>query len=300
MKNKNSRGQKTQGLIYGIIGMGLYGLYPVYSHLIVEKLDPLIFAGLATLIGSLPLVLTVRIKGYQKYLFSNTKYLGAIFAVAALSGIATLLFFVGTKLTTGINTSLLSQVEPIYSVILAYFVLGEKRRARELGAIALMVFGACVVVFKGFAAINIGDLLIFATPIFYQLSHLVSKNIINELPDITIISAGRLFYGGLALTVIGVAWHPSALWAFFTLSNIIFLVIFALILRTLDSLFWYNALKRLPLSIVSALIPVSLPIAFLGSIIVLKEVPTIQQYIGLFAIMSGLVWISTLHLTEKA
>ncbi len=300
MQNLNDSNQKKQGLIYGLLGMSIYGLFPVYSNFFVQRYDPVIFAGLTTLIASFPMVIRLQIRGDQKYLFGRTKYSKHLFGVAILSGIAVLIFFLGTRLTSGINSSLLIQLEPMYSVILAYFILGERRAIKEIGAIILMVFGACVVVFKGFAAPSTGDLLILITPVFYQLSHLVSKSVIDKIPDVQIITTARLFYGGIFLTILGIAWHPSAIWTFLSLENILAFILFGLIFRMLDAVLWYSALKRLPLSIVSALIPVSLPIAFIGSIIVLKEIPTLQQYVGLFAIMSGLIWISVQHLRSES
>ncbi len=299
LKNKKEKNQKLLGLLLATLGMVVYGLFPVYSHAIVSTLDPLIFGGITTFIGSLLLVGAVQAKGNQKYLFSNNKYLGRLLIIAVLTGIATLLFFVGTKLTSGINTSLLSQVEPMYAVILASLFLGEAVGLGAMSAIIVIVIGAGGVVFKGFTAPNIGDILILATPIFYQLSHVVSKKIIHELPDANIIPAARLFYGGLLLTIFGIILHPTALMPFFTLGNILFVLLFALIFRTLDMFLWYQALVRIPLSIASALIPVSLIISFTGSLVILKEIPTIQQYLGLFAMLFGLVWISFLHVKSS-
>lgn len=290
--------RKNYGMVFGIAAATTYGLFSVFSNYFVKSYDPIVFVGLAMLIGSLPFVVSLQIKGNQKYIFGNTKYFARLISIAALSGLGMMLFFLGTKLTSGINTSLLSQVEPIYSVIIAYFILGEKRKIREVGAIIFMVLGACIVVFRGFNIPNIGDLFIFIAPAFYQLSHVVSKKIIGEVPD-NIIPGARLFYGGLAVTIIGIIWHPASISAFLGWSQVLSVVLFALIFQTLDMFFWYTSLKKLPLSIASSLIPASLLVAFAGSIILLKEIPTVQQYIGLFAILSVLVWIASLHLKAE-
>ena len=100
MKRKIKDNQIGLGLTFGIVGMATYGLFPVFSNYIVKTLDPLIFAVLSTLIGSFPLVLGVKLKGHQDYLFGNPKYFGRLFALAMLSGFANLLFFLGTNLTT--------------------------------------------------------------------------------------------------------------------------------------------------------------------------------------------------------
>lgn len=297
---KNNKNQKSLGILFGLIGMGTYGMYSVYAHYFVKSFDLLIFAGLTSLIGSLPLLIRSRIKGNQKYILQDSKYFTSLFAIAVISGVATMLFFLGTSLTSGINTGLLAQIEPIYAVIIAYFILGEKRRKREIGAILTMVIGSGVVVFKGFTPPNLGDLFILAAPIFYQLSHVVSKRVIGKLSDIHIISTARLFYGGIIMTVIGIIWHPTAILSFLSFRTVIVLIAFGFILRTLDTVFWYSALERLPLSIVSALLPVALLVSFIGSIVILKEVPTAQQYIGLIAIMSGLMWIGIVHLNERS
>ena len=163
-------------------------------------------------------------------------------------------------------------------------------------AVAVLILGSFILVFRGFTTPNIGDLLVILGPLFAQLSHMFSKKIISALPDPTIIAATRLFYGGICLTFIGIILNPAGLLAFLKPEIFIAIVLFSIIFRTLNSFFWYKTLEKLPASKAAAFLPIAVLVAFLGTIGILHEIPTLRQYFGVLAIIGGTIWLSLLHL----
>lgn len=62
--------------------------------------------------------------------------------VALFTAAGQAFLFIGTKLTSGVNTGLLLQVEPIYSLLLGVIFLGETMGGGQIGATLIMVIGA--------------------------------------------------------------------------------------------------------------------------------------------------------------
>lgn len=104
-----------------------------------------------------------------------------------------------------------------------------------------------------------------------------------------------MFYGGILLTVFAVIIHPNQVVQLFKVENIISILFFGFILRALDFSLWYEAMKRVPLSKLSAVLPVAAAVSFFLSIVFLKETANLKQYLGLGFILGGLVWMSYLQ-----
>lgn len=290
----------NQNIGFGLVvaDMFVYGLFPVFAHYFIATIDPILFGGITTLVGSIPLLLILHVKKKTTDLHSPV-FTKPLLLIAFLTTIANITFFYGTGLTSGINTGLLVQIEPFYAMLIGIFLLGEVVGFGQFAATLIMVIGAIVVVYNGFQNLNLGDLLILITPIFYQLSHVVSKKILNKVSDVYIIPAARLLYGGIALTILALILNPQSISQLLNLKNIGSIVFFGLIFRALDFSLWYGAIKRIPVSKASAILPFAAAVSFFFSIIFLKETANMRQLIGLFLIFGGLLWVSILHIKDS-
>ncbi len=287
--------KQSLGYVFAILNMVTYGLLPVFAHYFVTTLNPLLFGGATALIGSIPFLFFSR---NEKR--SHLKiYLKPLIAVGLIELLATITFFIGTKFTSGINTGLLLQLEPFYGILLAALFLGEIVRISHVFATLLMVIGAFIVVYKGVDRFNVGDLLIFITPALYQISNTVAKSFINKLRNIFIVPAAKMFVSGTGVLLIALIFAGQSISQLFLPQNVAAILFFAFIFRTLDQITWYQAIKYLPLSKASSIIPLSVAVSFFGSIFFLKEIPSLRQYLGLLAISAGLLWFSLLHLQQR-
>ncbi|MBI5123193.1 DMT family transporter [Candidatus Roizmanbacteria bacterium] len=287
--------KETTGFIFALSDMVTYGLVAVFANYFVRNINPQLFAATTTLLGSFPLLIQLKIQNKQYDLYSP-KFLPYFLIISLLTAIATSLFFAGTKLTSGINTGLLIQLEPIYAIILAGIFLKEVITGNQIAVTIVMVLGALFLVYKGTSQLNFGDILILITPIFFQISHLFSKRIVDKVSDVNIIPAARLFYSGIILTVFAFVINPLSFKQILDFNNFISIIFFAFIFRTLDLALWYQAIARISIAKASALIPFAAVVSFTGSIIFLKEVPRLNQYIGLVLILGGLTYLSLIHL----
>ena len=293
MKNKFSKSVNL-GYFLVVADMFIYGLFPVFAHKFSYTMNPLLFAGLAMLVGSLPFtILLVKQKKFS--IMYSTSYLKPLLMIALLTALGSMAFFSGTRLSSGINTGLIIQIEPVYSVILSAILLHEVIKKDQLFSTIIMVFGAMVVAYKGLSAVNIGDLFLVTVPLFFQLSHVIMKKILVRSKDPNFIIVSRLLYGGLIVTIVALISNPADITQLSSFNNLFNIVIFGLIFRAFDFFLWHQGLARLPLSKASAILPLSVAISFLGSILILKEVPTLNQYLGLMLIGGGMFWLTLQH-----
>jgi drug/metabolite transporter (DMT)-like permease len=296
--NSEPRRERTLGLVFAASGMITWGLVPVFAHRFANQMDPLLFGGLSSVVGAAPLVGYLARLAEQRDL-GIRRFARPLAGIALLGMWATLLLFYGTTLTSGINTGLLLQLEPVYSVAVSALWLGEAIPTSQLGATAVMVAGAAAVLFRGPSSFNLGDAFIAASPLFTQLSHVISKKIIREVSDASLIPAARLLFGGVGLTGIALAVHPESVRQLLILGNLVSIAAFGLIFRSLDLFLWYEALRRIPLSRASAVLPLSVAVSFLGALAILGEKVRTSQLVGLALILAGMAWLSSLHLGEK-
>lgn len=277
--------------------MTLWGLYPLFTHKIVLTLDPLFLVSVSTLIASIPFIiqLLIRKEFSQLFLLKNLK---TLLFVALFTAIGHGFLFVGTKLTSGTNTGLLLQVEPIYSLILGIILLGEIIKSSQIGATLLMVIGAITIVYKGGVNLNSGDILVLFSPLMFQISHAIAKKLLNKGADISLILAGRHLYGGIMLIIFAFIMNKSII-NLFNFNNLASAFYLGLFLSAI-AFCWYSSIKKIPVSVASSFLPVTALISLLGSVFFLKETISIQQYIGFFLIVGGIIWQTNLPIHKTS
>ncbi|MCR4276798.1 MAG: DMT family transporter [Candidatus Roizmanbacteria bacterium] len=270
-----------------LLGMILWGLFPIVTHRFVFSLDPVLLVSISTLTASIPFFILLFAKKEMNQFFS-LKYLKTMLGVAFFTAAGQGLLFIGTKITSGTNTGLLLQVEPIYSLILGTIFLGEILKRGQIGATLAMVIGAVTIVYKGGVNINLGDILILLSPLMFQISHLIGKKLLNNKIDVNLILASRQFYGGIMLLLFTFLTNGSAISLFNV--NIITTGLCLGMFTAVVALCWYSSIKKVPVSVASSFIPITALVSLAASAIFLKEVISPQQFIGFFFIVGGMLW----------
>lgn len=284
------RNTEARGFFFAFLNIITYGLYPVFAHYFVSYIDPLVLVSSTFLVASVPLLLNLSFHHKIQEIY-RPKFLKSFLVIAFFMAIGHMLFFLGTKLTSGINSGLLLQLEPFYAIILGILFLSEKIKTSQFLATIIMVGGALVVTYKGIENFNLGDIMVVLAPVFFQIANMAVKKTLVRADFIT-LTAATLFYSGIFLSIVVMIFHPLLLYQLVSFRNLLIILGFGLTIRFLEFATWYKALEYIELSKASALIPFSVVISFTGSLLLLKERPTIQQYLGLFVILGGLLWFS--------
>ncbi|MGB2579954.1 drug/metabolite transporter (DMT)-like permease [Elusimicrobium simillimum] len=270
-------------------------LWPIAGKAGGQYITPALLVFLASIISVLYFSPWLTKKKQWGLLFD--KKLWTKFFIMGLFGTAIpfTLMFVALQYTTPTNTAILNQSELLYSLVLTYFLLGEKPSLSQLGGSVLIVLGVVVILMhEQFSPRWTGDLIVLLTPWTFQIAHITAKKLPKNLDD-SFVSAARSFYGVLCLLPVVIYIHFTTGLKFEQTKDawiaLLFLGgIFYGVCRPL----WYKAIRNIDLSKVTA-ITLSYPvITLIFSVLLGIEKIHSYQLIGLAMAIAGALWITVL------
>ncbi len=195
------------------------------------------------------------------------------------------LIFIGIRYTTAGNMSVIIFLQLFFSYL--YFnVLGKEKMhvSHTLGAF-IMGVGAIIVLFPGELHFNKGDLLILLAAIIAPIANLYSKRARNYCSSEFILGFRTLF----ALPVVALlayAFEPT-----FTLNQLQaalpYVLIIGLFIFGVSKILWMEALHRISITKVSAMIALVPLLTLIFAYFYLGEVPEARKLIGIFPILLG-------------
>ena len=289
------------GLLFAAL-CALNGAFvPAVAKLTTNDAEPFFVATSAALFAGLAAAMVLAGRGELRALFAIRNLPGLVAVGAIGTAGAFTMFFWGAQRASAIETVVCLQIEPAYSLMLAWLFLGHPPTLRRLVATAALLTGIGLAV-GGRVALSPGVLVLLGAPLCWQLSHLVVLRRLDGVPAL-VLAGGRYVYGGLLLTVVwllsgGVAGRPSV-------GNLLHLLpvlaIQGMILSYAGTLVWYLAVLRLDLARTTAIVVPSIPLlSLVASFLLLGEVPTIQQAVGLLLAASGVAAFVTAPAANRA
>jgi drug/metabolite transporter (DMT)-like permease len=140
-----------------------------------------------------------------------------------------------------------------------------------------------------------GVWMLLATPVCWQVSHLVVLRQLRGVPAVVLTGARYVFGGMLLLTcwlaTLSASDLPSMADARYLLP---LLAIQGVILSYGGTWLWYQSILRLDLARATAIVVPSTPmLSLVASFLLLGEVPTIWQWAGLSLVASGVITFVT-------
>ena len=292
--------QERVGLVFAAL-CALNGAFvPAVAKLTTARADSLFIATATSAIAGACAALLLAATGELGWL-TDRRRVPRLIAVGALgTALTSLLFFAGARRTSAIETVLCVQIESVYSLLLARLFLGHPLTPRRLGAVAAIVAGIALALnpsgFSGWLGVG----LLLATPLGWQVSHLIVLRRLADVPARALTGA-RYVFGGAVLAVVWAACGgagrlpPPAELA--RLAPI--LVLQGALLSFVGTLFWYETIKRLDLARSTAIVVPSVPLLSLGaSLALLGEVAQPRQWLGLLLTAAGvLAFVTSPHST---
>ena len=237
----------TLGLIAGLSAASIWGGMYVVSKVVLEVIPP--FALLATrlILGILALGLVLA---FRKRIRLTTRQTWNIFLVGFVGyGISLGFQFVGTKLSTASNGSLVTSATPAFILLFAPFVLGEQTTSRRVIALIVSSLGVLAVIDPRTAELSSslfwGNLSLLAAALTWALySVLVRK--VTQATDVvtstTIMLAGGvptgLLFGMLEIKAQGIGIITPAI-----IGGILFL---GIVSTAIAMFLWNYAFAELP------------------------------------------------------
>lgn len=207
------------GYVGAVTSAILFGISSTLNKIVLEKMNPLIVAGMIYFIAGV-LLLAFHFSPVHKKILSlfktptqtETKLLTRDYKILTLvilcgSIIAPLLLLHGLNETTAINASLLLNTESLFTILLAFIFLGERGKQKDyLGVLLLLVGLAILTTNAEFHRLTLteqiyGNVLIIGACLFWGIDNNLSK-FLSKKRDIVMVTGLKCFIGGTALLAI--------------------------------------------------------------------------------------------------
>ena len=209
------------GYVAAVASAVLFGMAATLNKIVLKDVHPLIVAGLIYFIAGIVLF-CVRLSPLQNMVLSMmetpTKTETVIrrrdfevLAFVILSGavIAPFLFLYGLNETTAVNASLLSNIEALFTVFIAFLFLKERGTRKDYVGILLLIIGAIFVTTNAeFQKLSLtrevlGNTLIVGACLFWGIDNNLSK-LVSKKRDLVSITALKCSIGGGILLILSI------------------------------------------------------------------------------------------------
>lgn len=285
------------GATYNSFAKALSPALTPLSLVFVSELLVLLFV-LVTF-GALPILRTcASLKG---------KDLAWLVVAGLLNGlVAPALWFTGLSLTTAVNAGFFSKIEMVFLMGCAALFLGERITRTHVVAMATMLAGMSVISLRGFTDglhVQAGDLIVVCAALTFATGSVLCRKYLRHVRPHILLGArsGTAIAGFLLLTPFiprslagEVAALPAAL--------VPALVGFGFISRFVNSVAFYEALKRLPISTISLSLAIDVILGTAVAWAMLGEALHWYHFLGGGFILLGILLLELLgtHPTEEA
>lgn len=244
--------KRLVGILCGLGAAAIWGGMYVVSKVVLDIIPPFLLVSLRLILGALTLAIALWIRGFPEISRKQTLQVLGVGLVGY--GISLSLQFLGTKLSTAANGSLVTSATPAFVLIFAAILLKEKITALRLIALLLATLGVVAVIDPRSAQLNpnlfLGNLALIGAAITWALySVLVRKTTQNlDVIPFSLIA----FLGGLPIVVPAGAWEWETIGVGEISLGVVGGVLFLGIISTaLAMVLWNNAFALVDASLAS-------------------------------------------------
>ena len=199
------------GLLCGLGAASIWGGMYVVSKVVLDIIPPFSLVTLRLLLGAITLMIVLVMKGFPK--ISRRQFLQILGVGFIGYGISLSLQFLGTKLSTAANGSLVTSATPAFVLLFAYFLLGERITTRRLIALVLATLGVVAVIDPRSAQLNpdlfAGNLILIGAAVTWALYSVLVRKVTQDT-DVLLFSM-LAFIGGLPVSIPGGAWELATI-----------------------------------------------------------------------------------------
>jgi drug/metabolite transporter (DMT)-like permease len=197
------------GLLCGLGAASIWGGMYVVSKVVLEIIPPFSLVTLRLILGAITLALVLYWRGFPRL---SKKQLAEILGVGFVGyGVSLGLQFLGTKLSTAANGSLVTSATPAFVLLFAWMLLKEKITNRRLLALFLATLGVLAVIDPRSARLDpdlfLGNLVLIGAAVTWALYSVLVRKVTRDT-DVILFSM-LAFLGGLPVSLPAGAWELS-------------------------------------------------------------------------------------------
>lgn len=281
------RHAKPQAYLYLLGTFSLWGCLYVLSKFVLDRLPVFAVACARYLIAVIVLFAVIHFRKLGKIERADLKY---VFIVGFLGYFLSLgAQLMGTKLSNASLASLVNSTNPVFIMVIAAFMLGEKLTVRKIASILLAIVGVYIILGGG----AIGDqwagiLLSLFSVVLWSFVSVYMRKITQKYPPILMTAYGMLVAMVCNLPIaafelasvgqISLDWKAVAA-----------LLAMGVFCTGVAHLLWNQSLSMLEASTCSAFYPVQPLVSVILGIFFLHEQVSFQFIIGAILIVVGIL-----------
>lgn len=285
----------------------LFGINATFNKIVLADVHPVVVAGLIYFVAGIVLF-SVRFSPLKRIILSLLKtptkteteisvedYIVLAFVVLFGSVIAPLLFLYGLDKTTAVNTSLLSNAEALFTVLIAFLFLKERGAKKDYVGISLLIVGAVFLTTNAeFQKITLtrevfGNLLILGACLFWSLDNTLSR-FLSKKQDLILITALKCLIGGVILLFLSKFLKVNFKIPLLSIPYVIFVGAFSIGFSVLLFLF---ALREVGAMKTGVIFSTSSLFGAIFAFLILKEAFTVIQ------LMAGVIMLLGVYIMYK-
>ncbi|MBK9782333.1 MAG: DMT family transporter [Anaerolineales bacterium] len=245
------------GLISGLGAAAIWGGMYVVSKVVLEVIPPFSLLTLRLIMGAIVLgiVIYFRNKRAGTKLVLTKEFFWKSFLVGFVGyGISLGFQFVGTKLSTASNGSLVTSATPAFVLIFAPFLLGEKSTPRRIIALVISTLGVLAVIDPRNAELSPslfwGNMSLLAAALTWALYSVLVRKVSQSMDLLT--SSTIMLLGGVPSSIALGIWEVNTQGIGTITPWIIGGLLFLGIISTAIAMFlWNYAFAELPAAVAS-------------------------------------------------
>jgi len=286
--------QILPGLLSGLAAASIWGGMYVVSKVVLDVVPPFTLLAMRLILGILSLGIVIALRPKANITSLQT---WQIFMVGFVGyGVSLGFQFVGTKLSTASNGSLVTSATPAFILIFAPFLLSEKTTTRRIIALIISTLGVVAVIDPRNAelspALFWGNMSLLAAALTWALYSVLVRKVTQTADVVT--STTIMLAGGLPSGLLLSTWEIKTQGIGTITWGIIGGILFLGIISTAIAMFlWNYAFAELPAALASLTFFAQPVVGSLLGWMFLKETITPLFLIGGVLIAIGLVVSST-------
>ena len=293
--------RKTRGYLYILFAVSAWGSLYVAGKFVLETMPVTLLLTCRYLIGLTVLFFVFRKMPKAHIEKSDRKYILYIGGIAYYLAVA--LQLLGTQLCDASLASLLNSTNPIFMVLLAVPLLGERLSFKKVMSVLVTVLGAGIII-GGVATGNIlGIIINLGSVAAWSFGSLMMKKACCKYDPIsvTIYSMTVGFIFSLPTAIIELAVRDFQ-WASLTPATMIWVLYIGVVCTAGALLYWNKGLAILDAGTGSLFLPVQPLVSTLLGVLILGEIVTFQFLLGSIFVILGILYAvlpSSLKLNTK-
>ena len=245
----------------------------------VESVQTAFFRAVISVILLLPMIVAGRVKPWH-----SKRIIGHFWRTAMGTGSMVLGFYAVSMLPLADATAIAFS-QPLFSVVVAALVLGEKVRWRRWSATVIGFAGVLIMVRPGEGSLQLGALVALANAAAVSISILLVRRLSDSETPLMILTQFAIF-STILLTVPAIlVWRWPDFWGWV-------LAVGIALSATVGQYFWVQAFKAGEMSAVAPFEYMRLPFAVFVGWLIWGEMPVIWTYVGASIVIGSALYIA--------